>query len=51
MEEKKITFELLGDPGNQVAEKFGLVYKVPEDLKQIYLQFGIDLEKYNGDDP
>ena len=48
--EKKITFELLGDPGNQVAEKFGLVYKVPEDLKQIYLQFGIDLEKYNGDD-
>ena len=50
IEEKKLTFEVLSDPGNQVAKKFGLVYKVPEDLKQIYLQFGIDLEKYNGDD-
>ena len=50
IEEKKLTFEVLSDPGNQVAKKLGLVYKVPEDLKQIYLQFGIDLEKYNGDD-
>jgi len=42
--------ELLSDPGNRVAEKYGLVYKLPDDLKQIYLQFGIDLEKYNKDD-
>jgi peroxiredoxin len=42
--------ELLSDPGNQVAAKFGLVHGFPEDLKQLYLQFNIDLEKYNGDD-
>ena len=41
--------ELLSDPGNYAAEKYGLVYTLPEDLKKLYLQFGIDLEKYNGD--
>jgi peroxiredoxin len=47
---KKLTFEILSDPGNLVAEKFGLVYAVPEDLRKIYLQFGIEIPKYNGDD-
>ena len=47
---KKLTFEILSDPGNQTAEKFGLVYAVPEELRKIYLQFGIDMPKYNGDD-
>lgn len=42
--------EILSDPGNSTAEKYGLVYTIPEDLKKVYLQFGIDLEKYNGDD-
>lgn len=48
--EKKLGFALLSDPGNRVAKKFGLVYKFPEDLKQLYLTFGVDLEKFNGDD-
>jgi peroxiredoxin len=47
---KKLTFEILSDPGNQVAEKFGLVFALPGDLKKIYLQFGIEMPKYNGDD-
>lgn len=47
---KNLNFDLLSDPGNRVAKTYGLVYTFPEDLKQIYLQFGIDLEKYNGDD-
>ena len=47
---KKLTFEILGDPGNRVAAKFGLVHALPEDLRKIYLQFGIDLPRYNGDD-
>jgi len=41
--------ELLSDPGNNTAERYGLAYTLPEDLKKLYLQFGIDLEKYNGD--
>jgi peroxiredoxin len=48
--DKNITFELLSDPDNQVAWAYGLAYRVPEDLKQVYLQFDIDLGKYNGDD-
>jgi peroxiredoxin len=47
---KKLTFEILSDPGNLVAGKFGLVYALPEDLRKIYLQFGIDVPKHNGDD-
>ena len=47
---KKLTFNILSDAGNRVAGKFGLVYTLPEDLKKIYLRFGIDLTKTNGDD-
>ena len=47
---KKLTFEVLSDPGNSVAQKFGLAHVLPEDLRKIYLQFGIDVPKHNGDD-
>ena len=50
IEEKNLTFDLISDPGNRVAKTYGLVHALPEDLKQVYLQFGIDLGKYNGDD-
>lgn len=50
VERKKFTMTLLSDPGNQVAEKYGLVHTLPDDLKEVYLQFKIDLSKYNGDD-
>ena len=42
-------FEMLRDHGNQVAERYGLVFTLPEDLRAIYLKFGIDLTKGNGD--
>jgi len=50
VERKNLDMEVLSDPGNQVAEKYGLAYTFPEDLKTVYLQFNIDLSKYNGDD-
>jgi len=50
IEQKKFTFDLLSDPGNQTASAYGLVYSLPEDLRKIYLQFGIDVPKHNGDD-
>ena len=50
IKEKKLTFDLLSDPGNRVAKTYGLVHNLPDDLKKIYLQFGIDLVKFNGDD-
>lgn len=45
-----LPYEMLRDHGNRVAGTYGLVYTVPEDLKALYLKFGIDLAKANGDD-
>jgi peroxiredoxin len=45
-----LTFEVLRDPGNQVAQRYGLKFQLPEDLREVYLQFDIDLPKYNGDE-
>ena len=42
-------FELLTDFGNKVAEAYGLVFTLPDDLQAIYTKFGIDLAKGNGD--
>jgi peroxiredoxin len=50
IKKKKLTFDLISDPGNRVAKIYGLVYTYPEDLKQLYLGFGIDLSRFNGDD-
>jgi peroxiredoxin len=49
-DEKKLTMEVLSDPGNSVGEKYGLIYTFTEELKQAYLQLGIDLEEYNSGD-
>ena len=42
-------FEMLRDFGNQVAEAYGLVFTLPDDLRAIYVGFGIDLSRGNGD--
>jgi peroxiredoxin len=49
-EEKGLTMEILSDPGNSVGEKYGLIYTFSEELKQSYLQLGINLEEYNSGD-
>jgi peroxiredoxin len=49
-EEKNITFPVLSDPGNETGAKYGLRYTFPDDLKQLYQNFGIHLNEYNGDD-
>ncbi len=46
----KLSFDLLSDVGNKVARQFGLVFALPDDLRQVYVKLGADLEKYNGDD-
>ena len=50
IEQKKLTFDLLSDPGNSVAQAFGIAFSFPEELKNLYLKFNIDLPKHNGDD-
>ena len=48
-EPKPLSFELLRDLGNRVAEAYGLAFALPDDLREIYVKFGIDLAKGNGD--
>jgi len=40
---------MLRDLGNRVAEAYGLAFTLPDDLREIYLGFGIDLARGNGD--
>jgi peroxiredoxin len=49
-EEKSLKLQTLSDTGNRVAQKFNLVFELPEDLRKVYLSFGIDLAKFNGDE-
>lgn len=46
----QLVFPVLVDRGNAVAARFGLVYTLPDYLKELYLGFGNDLPKFNGDD-
>lgn len=48
-EKNELTFEVLFDEGNKVAESWGLVFQLSEELRPIYKNFGIDLEKANAD--
>lgn len=48
-EEKKLSVDFLSDPGNEVAERYGIRFKLPDDLKGVYEGFGIGLDEYNGD--
>ena len=48
-EPKPLTFEVLRDFGNRVAEEYGLVFTLPDDVREIYLKIGIDLARGNGD--
>jgi peroxiredoxin len=50
IEKHKIGFDLLTDHGNGYAAEFGLRFKLPEDLKQVYMSFGNDLAVRNGED-
>lgn len=49
-DEHQLSFEVLSDIGNRVARNYGLVFTVPEELRPIYQQWGIDLPSWNGDD-
>ncbi len=48
-EKLSLTFEILSDVGNKVARNFGIVFTLPETLRDIYKGFGIDLPASNGD--
>ena len=44
-----IPFPVLSDPGNALAEQFGLVYTVPEYMRDYYLSIMVNLPFVNGE--
>ncbi len=47
--QNKLTFPILTDPGNDLAAAFGLRYKLPDYLIEIYRKLKNDLPAINGD--
>jgi peroxiredoxin len=45
-----LLFPVLADPGCALAEKFGLVYTVPEPLREHYLSMMVNVPYINGDE-
>jgi peroxiredoxin len=48
-DQHRLRFPLLSDAGNQVARQFGLVYRVPDEQKQVYSRTFVNLPFLNGD--
>src|SRR5271157_1501630 len=47
--ENALSFPILSDHGNALAHEFGLRYRLPDDLIQVYKGFGNDLTIGNGE--
>ncbi|HSR53027.1 MAG TPA: redoxin domain-containing protein [Acidobacteriota bacterium] len=45
-----LSFDVLSDQGNDYAKELGLVFELPDDLKNVYKQFDLNLPRYNGDE-
>lgn len=45
VQKNELKFDILFDKNNTVARKYGIVFKIENDLKAVYEKFGIDLEK------
>jgi len=48
-DQHELRFPVLSDPGNRVARQFGLVYRLPQELEQLYRSIFINLPNSNGD--
>jgi peroxiredoxin len=40
---------VFSDVGNRVARQYGLVFRMPAELRGAYLADGVDLAEHNGD--
>lgn len=48
-ERHNVEFEVLTDINSDYARELGIVFTIEEELRPIYKQFGIELEKHNGE--
>ncbi len=49
VEKLGLSFPVLSDAGNSVARSYRIAYTVPEGLRDLYVEHGIDLPKVTGD--
>jgi len=47
---REVGFDILHDAQNQIARKFGLVFKLPESHLRLLKEIGVDIEALTGDD-
>lgn len=50
LNKKNINFPVLTDLGNKAADKFGLVFELPETYRDMYQDLNLHLNVLNGDD-
>jgi peroxiredoxin len=46
---QNLDFDILHDAGNQTAEAFGIMMRLPDELIEVYKKLGVDLPRFNGD--
>ncbi len=49
-EKLRLGYPVLSDPDNAYAKQMNLAWTLPDDLKALYGQFGVDLAAYSGED-
>jgi peroxiredoxin len=49
-EKNELRFHVLSDVGNKVAQKYNLVYRLPDYLIELYKERGLNIADFNGDD-
>ena len=49
-EKNELAYEVLSDTDNKIAKDYGLVFSLAEEIRPIYLSFGIDVPSSNGED-
>ena len=47
-EKDEVRFEVLSDHDNEIARRYGLVFRLADAMIPIYTRFGIDLPAVNG---
>ena len=48
-EKHGLDFEVVSDVGNKTARDYGLVFTLYEEMRPLYLKWGLDIPAYNGD--
>jgi len=49
-EKHQLEFEVLSDVGNKTTRDYGLIFTVYEEMRPLYLKWGLDVPASNGDD-